>query len=353
MSELVDPTVSENIAKKVRREFPILQQNCRGKPLVYLDTAATAQKPFSVIHAMEAYYAHDNANVHRGVYELSERATAAFEGVRDQVQHFINARERQEIIFTRGTTEAINLVATSYGALNVRAGDEIVISAMEHHSNIVPWQMLCEQTGAFLKIIPLLENGELNLNAYADLLTARTKLVAVIHLSNVLGTINPIANMVALAHQKNIPVLVDGAQAVPRMTVDVQALDCDFYAFSSHKMYGPTGVGVLYAKRRWLDAMPPYQGGGDMISKVTFAKTEYNVLPYKFEAGTPNIAGVIGLGAAIQFMNALSLKAIDAHERELTRYAIQQLQKIPELNIYGLSTSKMGEVSFTLDSIHP
>lgn len=353
MSELVSAVTANRNFDIVRQQFPILKQNCRGKPLVYLDTGATAQKPQAVIRAVDAYYAHNNANVHRGVYELSERATAAFEAVRDQVQHLLNAAQREEIIFTRGTTESINLVATSFGALNVKSGDEIVISTMEHHSNIVPWQMLCEKTGAILKVIPLLENGELDLTAYENLLTPKTKLVAIIHLSNVLGTINPIRLMIEVAHQKNIPVLVDGAQAMPRMAVDVQALDCDFYAFSSHKMYGPTGVGVLYAKRHWLELMPPYQGGGDMISRVSFTKTEYNVIPYKFEAGTPNIAGVVGFGAALQFIQDIGFKAIFDHERELTHYALQKLKQFSGLTIYGNSETRIGVIAFALDNIHP
>ena len=338
---------------KIYQQFPLLQRRSRGKPLVYLDSGATSQKPSIVIDAIKHYYEYDNANVHRGVYELGERATALFEKVRDDVQHFINASARQEIIFTRGTTDAINLVATSLGSLLISKGDEIVISTMEHHSNIVPWQMLCERTGAHLKVIRLLESGLLDLDHYQSLLTDKTKLVAVIHLSNVLGCINPIKEMVRLAHAKNIAVLVDGAQAVPRIAVDVQDLDCDFYVFSAHKMYGPTGLGVLYAKHHWLEAMPPYQGGGDMISRVTFAKTEYNVLPYKFEAGTPNIAAVMGLGAAIEFMLSIGLENICQHERDLTKYAIDKLSAFPGIKIYGDLHKKLGVISFTLRDIHP
>lgn len=337
----------------IQRQFPILQLGSHGKRLVYLDSGASAQKPQSVINAMSDFYRHDYANVHRGVYELSERATAKFEAVRDQVADFLHAAHRDEIVFTRGTTEAINLVASSFGALAIKAGDEIVISTMEHHANIVPWQLLCERTGATLKVIRLLPNGHLDLEHYAQLLTPRTKLVAIIHLSNVLGLVNPVASMIEQARAKQIPVLVDGAQAVPRMPVDVQALDCDFYVFSAHKLYGPTGVGVLYAKRPWLERMPPYQGGGDMIRQVTFAKTEYNVPPYKFEAGTPSIAEVIGLGAALEFVQGIGLGAIYQHEREVTQYAVERLAALPGCQIYGDTHDKLGMVSFTLHDIHP
>ncbi len=337
----------------IRQQFPILTQSCHGKPLVYLDTGATSQKPLSVIDAVKHYYENDNANVHRGLYELSERASKKYENVRNEVQHFINARDRAEIIFTKGATEAINLVAMSFGQLFVKAGDEIVLTMMEHHSNIVPWQLLCERTGAKLRIVPLNKDDTLDLKAYQELLTDKTKLVAVTHVSNVLGTINPIKEMIELAHKKNIPVLIDGAQAVPRMKVDVQALDCDFYVFSSHKMYGPTGVGVLHAKRKWLEEMPPYQGGGDMISTVSFEKTLYNELPLKFEAGTPNVAGVIGLGAAIRFINDIGIEAIYQHENELTQYAMQALSKVPGLKIYGNAPQKVGVISFTLEGVHP
>ncbi len=337
----------------IRQQFPILTQSCHGKPLVYLDTGATSQKPLSVIDAVKHYYENDNANVHRGLYELSERASKKYENVRNEVQHFINARDRAEIIFTKGATEAINLVAMSFGQLFVKAGDEIVLTMMEHHSNIVPWQLLCERTGAKLRIVPLNKDDTLDLKAYQELLTDKTKLVAVTHVSNVLGTINPIKEMIELAHKKNIPVLIDGAQAVPRMKVDVQALDCDFYVFSSHKMYGPTGVGVLHAKRKWLEEMPPYQGGGDMISTVSFDKTLYNELPLKFEAGTPNVAGVIGLGAAIRFINDIGIEAIYQHENELTQYAMQASSKVPGLKIYGNAPQKVGVISFTLEGVHP
>ena len=336
----------------VRQQFPALKQQCHGKPLVYLDSGATTQKPDSVIEAIRYYYQHDNANVHRGAYLLSARATQAYEDVRDQVKAFINAEDRNEIIFTRGTTEAINLVANSFGALKIKSGDEIILSYMEHHSNIVPWQMLCERVGCKIKTIPLKSDDTLDLEEYKKLLTDNTKLVSVIHVSNVLGTINPVKEIIRLAHEKDIPVLIDGAQAVPRMPIDVQDLDADFYAFSGHKMYAPTSIGVLYGKRKWLEAMPPYQGGGDMISRVSFAKTEYNSLPYKFEAGTPNIAAVVGLGAAIRFMQETQLNAIWEHELELTRYAEQQLKKIPGIKIYGHAKKKVGVISFNLDDIH-
>jgi len=287
-------------AQNIRRDFPVLNQKVHGKPLVYLDNAATTQKPLAVIEAIANYYRHDNSNIHRGVHTLSERATEAYEKVRVAAQKFLNAADSKEIIFVRGTTEAINLVAQTYGRKNVGSGDEVLITALEHHSNIVPWQLLCEEKGARLRVAPINDRGELLLDEFEKLLGARTKIVAVGHLSNALGTINPIREIVRMAHARNIPVLVDGAQAAPRMPVNVQELDCDFYAISGHKMYGPTGIGVLYGKTELLEAMPPYQGGGDMIASVTFEKTVYNRLPYKFEAGTPNIADTIGLGAAIE-----------------------------------------------------
>jgi cysteine desulfurase/selenocysteine lyase len=338
---------------QIRQDFPLLQQTMRNKPLVYLDSSATTQKPTVVIEAIRNYYHYDNANVHRGVYQLSERATNAYESARQTVQQFINAQHAHEIIFTRGTTEAINLVASSFGQLAIRAGDEIIISAMEHHANIVPWQMLCARTGAVLKVIPVNDDGLLNLPAYHQLLNARTKLVALIHVSNVLGTLNPAQEMIAAAHQHNIPVLLDGAQAIAHRVIDVQALDCDFYVFSSHKLYGPTGVGVLYGKTAWLEAMPPYQGGGDMIRHVSFEKTEYNSLPYKFEAGTPPIAGVIGLAAAIQYVHKIGFENIMMHESQLTQYAMQKLQTIPGIRIYGHDKNKIGVISFTLAAAHP
>jgi cysteine desulfurase/selenocysteine lyase len=342
-----------NIFENIKSEFPLLQQMNRGKPLIYLDNSATNQKPRCVIQAIQHYYGHDNANVHRGVYELSERATREFEKTRVAVKEFINAKQVQEIIFVRGTTEGINLVAQSYGRSQLKANDEIIISTMEHHSNIVPWQMLAEQVGAHLKIIPITESGEIDLVAYKKLFTTNTKIVAITHASNALGTINPIKEMVAIAHAHQVPVLVDGAQAFPHMPVDVQELDCDFYVLSSHKAYGPTGVGVLYGKSHLLEAMPPYQGGGDMIESVTFAKTTYNKLPYKFEAGTPNMAGVIGFGAALAFLKNIGMDVIAAHEQALLHYATQQLLTIPGLKIIGTAEQKVGVISFVLSDVHP
>ncbi|MDD1616736.1 MAG: cysteine desulfurase / selenocysteine lyase, partial [Methylococcaceae bacterium NSP1-2] len=307
--------------EQIRADFPILAEKIRNKPLVYLDNAATCQKPQAVIDSIVKCYSHDYANIHRGVHTLSVRSTDQFETARDKVKCFINANSDKEIIFVRGATEAINLVAQTYGKANLQAGDEIIITAMEHHSNIVPWQMLCEQTGAVLKVAPMNLQGELIFDEFEKLLNDKTKLVSVTHMSNALGTINPVKAIIAAAHAKNIPVLLDGAQAIPHMTVDVRDLDCDFYVFSGHKLYAPTGIGVLYGKQALLEAMPPYQGGGDMIRKVTFEETEYNVLPYKFEAGTPDIAGVIGLGAAINYLNAIGMDEIAAYEAELLAYA--------------------------------
>jgi len=338
---------------ELRKQFPILQENIHNKPLVYLDNAATSQKPRCVIEAMDHFYFHDNSNIHRGVHTLAERATRSYEQAREKVRNFINAKNSAEIIFVRGTTEAINLVAQSYGRKNFHAGDEIIISTMEHHSNIVPWQLICEQTGAKLQVIKIHENGELDLDHYENLLNDRTKMVAITHVSNTLGTINPIKKIITLAHARNIPVLIDGAQAVPHMQIDVQNLDCDFYAFSAHKMYGPTGVGVLYGKEAFLDAMPPYQGGGDMIKKVTFAKTEYGDLPRKFEAGTQNIAGVIGLGATIDFLNSVGMDKISQHENNLLNYANKILHEIKELRIIGNALDKVGVISFVLNKVHP
>ena len=338
---------------RLRADFPILHQNVHGKPLVYLDNAATTQKPRQVIEAVDRYYREDNANIHRGVHTLSERATAAFENARSRIQQFINAASRKEIIFTRGTTEAINLVAQSYGRPLLRPGDEIIISEMEHHSNIVPWQMLCEQTGAVLKIIPITDVGELCLEEYAKLLGAKTRLVAVAHISNALGTINPVKNIIDMAHAHNAVILIDGAQAIAHIPVNVQALDCDFYAFSGHKLFGPTGTGVLYGKENLLDRMPPWQGGGDMIKAVTLQKTVFNDLPYKFEAGTPHIAGVIGLGEAVNYVDRAGLARISAHEAELIHYATGAATGIKGLRIIGTSKHKSGILSFTLDGIHP
>jgi len=337
----------------LRQDFPILSQLIHGHSLVYLDNAASSQKPNAVIEAIDHYYRHDNANVHRGVYTLSERATQAYEATRDKVQAFLNATEREEIIFVRGTTEAINLVAQSFARPRLKPCDEILISAMEHHSNIVPWQMVCEQTGAQLNVVPINDNAEIVLDDYRKLLNENTRLVAITHISNALGSINPVQEMIALAHEQSIPVLLDGAQAAPHLAVDVQALDCDFYALSSHKIYGPTGIGVLYGKRTWLDAMEPYQGGGDMISSVTFAKTEYNVLPYKFEAGTPNIAGVVGFGTALDYVSEIGLDNIAEREQQLLNYATQALLPLQGLRIIGTAKHKASIISFVLESAHP
>ena len=336
-----------------RTDFPILEMNVHGKPLVYLDNAATTQKPLSVIEAESHYYRNDNANVHRGVHALSQRATDAFEAARVKIQHLVNAASPDEIIFVRGTTEAINLVAQSYGRSRFKAGDEIILSRMEHHSNIVPWQILCQQTGANLRIIPVNGAGELELEAYKRLLGPRTKLVAVTHVSNALGTINPVKFFIECAHAYNVPVLLDGAQAIAHLPVDVQALDCDFYAFSGHKLYGPTGIGALYGKAALLDAMPPYQSGGDMIRSVSFEGTTYNTLPYKFEAGTPNIAGVIGLGAAVDYVTSIGFDTLAAHEQELLAYATQSVADVPGLRIIGTAREKTSILSFMLEGVHP
>lgn len=336
-----------------RKDFPILQQQIHGKPLVYLDNAATSQKPQSVIDAISAYYQHTNANVHRGVHQLSEHATAGYEAARENIRDFINAVSTREIIFVRGATEAINLVAQSYGRSRFRADDEIIISAMEHHSNIVPWQLLCEQTGATLKIIPINEAGELETDAYGRLFTKRTKLVALAHVSNALGTINPVRDMIAQAHAHGVPVLLDGAQAIPHLPVDVQVLDCDFYAFSGHKMFGPTGIGVLYAKEALLREMPPWQSGGDMIRTVRFTGSTWNELPWKFEAGTPDIAGAIGLGAAADYMRHVGMGEIERYERELLTYGTGRLQTVAGLKLIGTAHEKAGVLSFVIDGIHP
>ena len=338
---------------RVRADFPILQQTVHGKPLVYLDNAATTQKPNSVVQRLVDYYTGENSNVHRGVHYLSEAATDAYESSRDTVRRFINARDVKEIVFVRGCTEGINLVAYSYGRRNIKAGDEIIVSAIEHHSNIVPWQMLCEETGAKLRVVPINESGEIDVAEYRDLLSERTKLVAMIHVSNALGTINPIAEVIRLAHERNVPVLVDGAQAVPHMRVDVQQLDADWYVFSGHKIFGPTGIGVLYGKRAILDAMPPFQGGGDMILSVTWEKTRYNELPYKFEAGTPNISGAIGLAAALEYVEKIGIDNIAAYEHELLRYATDRLTTIPHVRVIGTAREKASVLSFVVDGVHP
>lgn len=338
---------------KIRQDFPMLKQLAYGKPLAYLDNAATSQKPQAVIDALMRYYTNDNSNIHRGVHLLSERATQHYEEAREKVRQFVNAKEKREIIFVRGTTEALNLIAHSYGRANVNAGDEVLITALEHHSNIVPWQMLCSERSARLRVAPINDEGEVLLDDFAQLINERTKLVSIAHVSNALGTINPVREMVEMAHRQNIPVMIDGAQAAPHTRIDVQELDCDFYAFSGHKVYGPTGIGVLYGKSELLEAMSPYQGGGDMIASVTFDKTTYNTLPYKFEAGTPNIAGTIGLGAAIDYVSEIGLDSIARHEHDLLSYGTEALSQIPGLRLIGTAKKKAGVLSFVLEGIHP
>ena len=337
---------------RLREDFPILKVKVHGKPLVYLDNGATSQKPQAVIDALHRYYSTENSNIHRGVHYLSEHATTVYEAARGKIRQFINARSDKEIIFVRGTTEAINLVAQCYGRSFLKAGDEIIVSAMEHHSNIVPWQILCEQTGAKLRVIPINHEGELVMEEFRRLLNDKTKFVSITHVSNALGTIVPVKEIVALAHERGVPVMLDGAQAVPHLRVDVQDLGCDFYAFSGHKLFGPTGVGVLYGRAELLEKMPPYQGGGDMISLVTFEKTHYNVLPYKFEAGTPNIAGGIGLGVAIDYLLPLDWCQLAAHEHKLLSYATAALSSIDGLRIIGTAKEKAGVLSFVLDHVH-
>lgn len=336
----------------VRADFPILAQTVHGKPLAYLDNAATTQKPNAVIDAIAHFYRHDNANIHRGVHALAERATIAYEAAREAARRFLNARSANEIVFVRGTTEAINLVAASFGA-RFQPGDEVIVTAMEHHANIVPWQLVQARTGIVLKVIPMDESGALQTEQLAALITPRTRLVAVTHVSNALGTINPVAELIAIAHQHGVPVLVDGAQAVPHMPVDVQALDADFYCFSGHKLFGPTGIGVLYCKAELLESMPPYQGGGDMIRTVSFEKSTFAPPPQRFEAGTPNIAGAIGLKAAIEYLERLDRLAALRYEQELLTYATERLQTVPGLKIVGTAPEKAAVVSFTIDGIHP
>ena len=352
-SVLSGPRESTFEVAAIRRDFPILNQKVWGKPLVYLDNAATTQKPNQVIDAIANHYRRDNANVHRGVHLLSQRSTDVFEGARKTIARFINAPDDSEIVFVRGCTEAINLVASTFGASRVGEGDEVLISGMEHHSNIVPWQMLCEKQGATLRVVPTEDDGSIDIDTYRGLLNERTKLLSVVHVSNSLGTINPIEEMIALAHERHIPVVVDGAQAVPHLAVDVQKLDADFFTFSGHKMFGPTGIGVLYGKRKHLEAMPPYQGGGDMISSVTFEKTTYNEVPYKFEAGTPNIAGAVGLAAAVDYMTKLGLDPIETYEAELLRYATERLATVEGVHFIGTAPKKASVVSFTLEGVHP
>jgi len=339
--------------ERLRRDFPILHQKVHGRPLVYLDNAATSQKPLAVLSAMQSYYSHDNSNIHRGVHELSGRASRSHEEARSKVRRFLNAAEDREILFVRGTTEAINLVASSYGRSHVGAGDEVLITAMEHHSNIVPWQILCEEKGARLKVAPINDRGELLLDEFEKLLSPRTRIVSVVHLSNALGTLNPVREVIRMARARGVPVLLDGAQAAAHFKVDVRELDCDFYAFSGHKLYGPTGIGVLYGKAALLEAMPPFQSGGDMISSVTFEKTLYNRLPFKFEAGTPNIAGAIGLGAALDYVETVGLDAIEAHEKDLLDYATGAISGIRGLRILGTAREKAGLLSFVIEGVHP
>ncbi|MGH7384242.1 MAG: SufS family cysteine desulfurase [Candidatus Rokuibacteriota bacterium] len=339
-------------AERIRKDFPILHQEVHGRPLVYLDSAATSQKPQVVIDALVDYYARDNANVHRGVHRLSERATEAYEGARARIQRFLNAAEPREIVFVRGTTEGINLVAQTYGRRAVGRGDEVVVTALEHHSNIVPWQMLCEEKGAALRVVPIDDAGEIDVDAYERLLGERTRLVAIAHVSNALGTILPVKRMIETAHRGGIAVLVDGAQAAPHLRVDVRDLDCDFYTFSGHKTYGPTGIGALYGRAELLERMPPYQGGGDMIKSVAFEKTVYNDLPYKFEAGTPDIAGAIGLGAALEYLEGLGLDRVAAHEHALLVHGTERLSSLPGLRLVGTAREKASVLSFVVDGVH-
>ena len=338
--------------ERIRALFPILAQQSGDQPLVYLDNAATTQKPLPVLNALSRYYANENANIHRGVYGLSQRATDAYEGARAKMARFLNAAEPAEVVFTRNATEGINLVAQTFGRERVTADDEVVISAMEHHSNIVPWQLLCEEKGAQLRVVPISDSGELMLDELASMLGPRTKLVSIVHMSNSLGTINPVRRVVELAHSQGVPVLLDGSQAAYHMPVDVQALECDFYVVTGHKLYGPTGIGALYGRRSLLEAMPPYQGGGDMISSVTFERTTYNEVPHKFEAGTPHIAGVVGLGAAVDFIESVGFSAIAEHERQLLAYATAALEAVPGLRLIGTAPEKASILSFVLDGVH-
>jgi cysteine desulfurase/selenocysteine lyase len=351
-AELLDSPATLNV-DRIREDFPILQEKVHGKPLIYLDNAATSQKPKAVIDALVHYYSHDNANVHRAVHLLSTRATEACEHTREKVRGFINAASTNETIFVRGTTEGINLVAQTYGRQNIKAGDEVVISGLEHHSNIVPWQMLCHDKQAHLRVVHIDDRGGIPLDQFEKALNGRTRLVALAHVSNALGTVNPLADMIEMAHRWNVPVVVDGAQAVPHMPVDVRALGADFYAFSGHKLFGPTGIGVLYGKEALLDAMPPFEGGGDMIRSVTFEKTEYNVLPYKFEAGTPDIAGIVGLGAAVDYVDGIGLDAIAAYESGLLEYATAALSQLSGVRIIGTAPHKASVISFVVDGAHP
>jgi cysteine desulfurase/selenocysteine lyase len=350
-------TMAESISDfdiaAIRRDFPVLNQQVNGHPLAYLDNAASSQKPVQVIEAVNAYYRHDNANIHRGVHKLSQRATDAYEGARSKVRDFVGAKSDKEIVFVRGATEAINLVAQSFVRPQIKPGDEILIGHTEHHANIVPWQMVCEQTGAKLKVIPMTQSGELDLSGLDDLLNERTRILAIGHVSNALGTVNPVKDIIAKAKAKSIPVLVDGAQAVPHLKVDVQDLDCDFYVFSGHKMFAPTGIGALFGRQELLEAMPPYQGGGDMILSVSFSHTEYNTLPYKFEAGTPHIAGAVGLGAAVDYMQSLGIDKLAAYEHHLLEIATAELEALDGVSIIGTAHDKASVLSFMIEDVHP
>ena len=338
---------------KIRKDFPILDQNVNGKPLIYFDNAATSQRPIQVIERMNEFSLRTNANIHRATHYLANKTTEAFEASRETVRQYINAGEPEEVIFTHGTTESINLVAFSFGEAFINAGDEVIVTEMEHHANIVPWQMMCERRGAILKVLPFNDNGELLIDQLDSLITDKTKILAVAHVSNTLGTINPIREIILKAHLKNVPVLIDGAQAAAHFKIDVQDLGCDFYAFSGHKIYGPTGIGALYGKRKWLDQMQPFMGGGEMIDRVTFAKTTYNQLPYKFEAGTPNYVGAIGLAAAIKYIQSQDNQALDAYERDLLTVATEKLKQIEGLRIYGEAPSKAAVICFNIEGIHP
>ena len=353
LSTIAKQTAVDFPVEEIRRDFPILSTSVHGKPLVYLDNAASTQKPNLVIDTIKRYYRTENSNVHRGVHYLSELATRKYEAARMTVQRFLNAESEREIIFVRGATEAINLVASTFGRKNIHAGDEVLITELEHHSNIVPWQMLCEEKGAQLRVVPINDNGEVVMEEFARMISGKTKIAAISHISNALGTVNPVKQMIEMAHEQGVPVLVDGAQAVPHMRIDVRDLDADFYAFSAHKMFGPTGLGILYGKTRLLESMPPYQGGGDMIKSVTFEKTVFNDIPYKFEAGTPHIAGAIGLAAAIDYLNLFDWKVVQQYEQALLLLAHEKLSVIEGLRIIGEAGEKAGVVSFTLEGIHP
>ncbi len=347
------PAISTIDVKEIRKQFPVLERTVKGKPLVYLDNAATSQKPQVVIDALVGYYTGMNANIHRGIHSLAEEATAAFEATRDTVRKFINAGSREEIIFTKGTTEGINLVAATWGRQNINKGDEIIITSMEHHSNIVPWQILCEEKGALLKAIPVNADGEISLDDYRSMITPKTKLVSIVHISNALGTINPVKEMIEIAHEAGALFFVDGAQSSVHLDIDVQDLDCDFFAFSAHKVYGPTGVGVLYGKKALLESMPPYMGGGEMIKEVSFTKTTYNDLPYKYEAGTPNIADVVAFKAALDFVTGIGKEKIARHENALLEYGTAQLSQIEGLTVIGRAANKAGVLSFVIKDVHP